>query len=303
MQTHKSKLKQRSKLEKTKKTTLQMASKTKKSTLSSTLNVERLVVEREGKKLLKEITLQFELGKTYALMGPNGAGKSTLLYTLMGHPGCKVVGGRILLDGKNITTTSADERSRLGLFLSFQNPVEVPGVRLSHFLRTVVNAQRESRGEKALSVPDFSLLLKEKLTDLGLDETFTKRSLNEGFSGGEKKRAEILQLALLEPRYAFLDETDSGLDVDGMKTVAGALARLQKKTGMTIIIVTHYKRFLDYLKPDQVYVLHEGKVVDEGGAELVDKIDREGFGKKESSGVAKSSNSKLGKSIVGKVKR
>ncbi|MBI2573618.1 Fe-S cluster assembly ATPase SufC [Candidatus Woesearchaeota archaeon] len=242
------------------------------------LRVENLVVQREGKELLKGVTLQFESGKIYALMGPNGAGKSTLLYTIMGHPECRVVKGKIFYDGKEITSISTDLRAKQGLFLSFQNPIEIPGVRLSHFLRTVVNTQREGRGEKPLSVPEFAQVLKEKLSLLGLDETFARRSLNEGFSGGEKKRAEILQLALLEPRFVFLDETDSGLDIDGMKTVAQMLHRLQKETKMTIVIITHYKRFLDYLRPDQVYVLQDGKVVNEGGASLIERIETEGFG-------------------------
>ncbi len=241
------------------------------------LEVQKLHVTVDGKKILTNLNLQFEAGKVHVLMGPNGAGKSTLLHALMGHPRYTVTSGKIILDKDNITNKTTDERAKAGLFLSFQHPVEIPGVKVQHFLRTAYNNLREARGEKPLNVLEFHTKLHEKLKLLKLDESFGKRAMHEGFSGGERKRMEILQLLLFEPRYAFLDETDSGLDVDGIKTVAEGVNLLRKNKNMGIIVVTHYQRFLEYLKVDTVSVLVNGQVVAQGGAELALKIEKEGF--------------------------
>lgn len=237
------------------------------------LEIKNLHVEVDGKEIIKGVSLMFTPGKAYALMGPNGSGKSTLAYALLGHPKYKITKGKIILDGKDITTEKTEERAKKGIFLSFQNPAEIPGLSISNFLRHAVN----NKHEKKYSVPEFHQLLKEKMAELKMDSSFLKRSFNEGFSGGEKKRMEILQLALLEPRYAFLDETDSGLDVDAIKIVAEAIGKMKKK--MAIIVITHYKKFLEYLNPDEVSILCDGEIVASGGKDLVEKIEKEGFEK------------------------
>jgi len=242
--------------------------------MKSAIEINNLHVQVESKEILKGINLTFEPGKIHVIMGPNGAGKSTLSYALMGHPKYNITQGKILLNGKDITDIPTDQRAKAGLFLSFQYPVEIPGIRLSHFLRTAVNNHRE----KKLSVLEFQELLKQKMDLLKMDHSFSRRYLNEGFSGGEKKRAEILQLLLLEPKYAILDETDSGLDIDAMKIVAENINLLrQNKSQMGIIIITHYKRFVELLHPDKVSILLDGRIIKEGDASLINEIDEKGF--------------------------
>lgn len=237
------------------------------------LQIKDLHVEVNGIEIIKGVSLTFEAGKIHALMGPNGSGKSTLAHALMGHPHYKITQGTIMLDGKNIVPLKVDERAKAGLFLSFQYPAEIPGVAISNFLRTAVNNIQT----KKYSVMEFHKLLDEKLKLLKMDSAFKKRHLNEGFSGGEKKRGEILQLLLLEPKYAILDETDSGLDVDAIKTVAEGIKIAHGERQMAIILITHYHRFLEYLHPDQVSVLYQGKIVAQGGKELAEKIEKQGF--------------------------
>jgi Fe-S cluster assembly ATP-binding protein len=239
-----------------------------------TLEIIDLHVEIDGIKIVHGVSLTFNAGKVHALMGPNGSGKSTLAHAIMGDPRYTITSGKILLNGKDITNAKPEDRAKAGLFLSFQYPSEVPGVSISNFLRTAVNNLRE----KKLSVIEFHNLLKEKMALLQMDPAFSRRSLNEGFSGGEKKRAEILQLMMLEPKYALLDETDSGLDVDAIKIVAQGI-KLARNNGneMGIIVITHYNRFLEFLEPDQVTILRDGKVMSSGGYELAKKIQEDGF--------------------------
>ena len=242
------------------------------------LEIIDLYVEVDGKEIIKGVTLTFYPGKVHALMGPNGSGKSTLANALMGHPKYKISKGKILLDGEDITTAKPETRARKGLFLSFQYPSEISGVTISNFLRTAVNNLREKKNLAPYSAVDFHKLLKEKIAQLKIDASFSKRYLNQGFSGGEKKKMEILQLAMLEPRYALLDETDSGLDVDSIKTVAEGIERIRKEKELGIVVITHYNKFLEYLKPDQVSVLYQGKIVKTGSYELARRIEKEGFG-------------------------
>ena len=236
------------------------------------LKIENLHVSREGKEIVKGVSLEVKRGEVHALMGPNGSGKSTLANAVMGHPKYAVTEGRILVDGEDVTSMSADKRAKAGLFLSMQYPPEVAGVSLSNFLRLAFNALRA----KPLSVLEFREILKAKMAELQMDPAFSRRSLNEGFSGGEKKRAEILQLSVLAPKYALLDETDSGLDVDALKIVCDGINRL-KGPGMGVLLITHYARMLGYVTPDAVHVMHDGKIVAEGGKELAEKIEKDGF--------------------------
>jgi len=239
------------------------------------LDVIDLHVEVDGKEIIKGVSLQFIPGKIHALMGPNGSGKSTLANAIMGHPKYKITQGKIILDGVDITTSKADERARKGLFLSFQYPPEIPGLTISNFMRTAVNNLCPE--DQRYSVVDFHKLLKETMKRLKIDPAFVSRSLNEGFSGGEKKRMEMLQLLLLQPKYALLDETDSGLDVDAIKTVAEGIIEAHRQKEMGLIVITHYHRFLEYLKPDYVSVLVQGKIVARGGKEVAARIEKEGF--------------------------
>ncbi len=242
------------------------------------LEIIDLHVEVNGKEIIKGVTLTFYQGKVHALMGPNGSGKSTLAHAIMGHPKYKISQGKILLDGEEITMAKPEVRAQKGIFLSFQYPSEISGVTISYFLRTAVNNLREKKGLATYSVVDFHRLLKEKMAQLKIDASFSKRYLNEGFSGGEKKRMEMLQLAMLEPGYALLDETDSGLDVDAMKTVAEGIEQVRKERETGIVIITHYNKFLEYVKPDSVSVLYEGKIVQSGGYEVAQHIEKKGFG-------------------------
>lgn len=237
------------------------------------LEIKDLHVEVEGKEIIKGVSLTFQPGKVHVLMGPNGSGKSTLMLAIVGHPKYKITKGKIILDGKDITNEKPEMKAKKGLFLSFQYPAEVNGVTISNFLRTAVNSKRE----KPYSVVEFHGLLKQKMAELKIDSSFSKRDLNVGFSGGEKKRAEILQLMLLEPKYAFLDETDSGLDIDAIKIVADGIKKLHQETKMSIIMITHYNRFLDYFTPDEVSVISEGKIIAQGDSALAQKIEKEGF--------------------------
>tara|TARA_Y100000310_G_scaffold345415_1_gene464729 strand:+ start:698 stop:1438 length:741 start_codon:yes stop_codon:yes gene_type:complete len=237
------------------------------------LEIVDLHVEVEGKEIVKGVSLTFVSGKVHALMGPNGSGKSTLAHALMGHPKYKVTSGKVILDGQDVTNMSPDQRAKLGLFLSFQYPAEVTGVTLSNFLRTAA----ENLHGKKYNVLEFHSKIKEEMKKLGMDTGFTRRYLNEGFSGGEKKKAEMLQLAMLKPKYVLLDETDSGMDVDSIKIVADGIVALRKEKEMCVIVITHYNRFLEYLQPDEVSIIHQGKIVASGSFELARKIEKEGF--------------------------
>ena len=234
------------------------------------LEIIDLHVQVDGTEIIKGITLAFHPGKIHAIMGPNGGGKSTLANAIMGHPRYKITQGKIILDGKDITQAKPDARAKAGLFLSFQYPAIVAGVTISNFLRTAMNTRRQEK----IPVLEFHKALKEKMAQLNLDASFSRRDLHAGFSGGEKKRAEVLQLMMLQPRYALLDETDSGLDVDAIKTVAQGVKQVP---GMGVIVITHYNRFLQHLTPDDVSVLYDGKVVAQGGYEVAERIEKEGF--------------------------
>lgn len=237
------------------------------------LEVKNLVVSVDGKVVLDDVSLKFELGKVSVLLGPNGAGKSTLANILMGNPDYMIERGSILLNGENITNLSVEQRARKGLFLSFQHPVEVEGVTMLSFLRSSYNVVND----KSVQVGDFVKILNEKLDELGLDSKFRSRDVNKGFSGGEKKRSEILQMVLLEPDFVILDEIDSGLDVDGVKLIGEVLKKYSQKKMVCYIVVTHNNKILDYLDVDSVVVLKKGKVVQVGDKNLLDKIEKEGF--------------------------
>lgn len=242
------------------------------------LEIKNLHVSVDGKEILKGLNLSLELGKINALMGPNGSGKSTLANTLMGHPKYEVTSGQILFKGVDITSLSPDERAKLGLFLSFQYPNEIAGLSITNFLRTAYNA---IHSDKKLSVMEFRKLLENKMQLLQMDKKFLERSLNEGFSGGEKKRSEILQLLTLNPTLAMLDETDSGLDIDALRAVShGVNAFMQNGNGADkcILIITHYKRILEYVKPDNLFILIDGKVALSGDGSLVDELEKKGYG-------------------------
>lgn len=227
----------------------------------------------EPKQILKGVNLTINSGETHAIMGPNGSGKSTLSYTIAGHPRYEVTGGEVLLDGENIIDMSVDERARAGLFLAMQYPVEVPGVSMANFLRTSATAVR---GE-APRLRDWIKEVKDAQKELKIDTSFSERAVNEGFSGGEKKRHEILQLSLLKPKFAILDETDSGLDVDALRIVSQGIKDYKEQNNGGIMLITHYKRILNYVRPDFVHVFANGRVVTTGGPELADKLEEEGY--------------------------
>lgn len=237
------------------------------------LEIKDLHVEIEGKEILKGVNLKLELGKVNVLMGPNGSGKSTLANVLMGHPSYKVTKGNIFLNGEDITDMKADERAKRGLFLSFQYPIEVEGVSMSNFLRSALSSLKDEK----VSLFKFKDMLAEKAEILGVDKAFLDRSLNEGFSGGEKKKAEILQLLVLDQKMIVLDETDSGLDIDSLRVVAKGVNSL-KLDEKCVFLITHYKRILEYIKPDKVFIMVDGKIVLEGGNELVDHLEEKGYG-------------------------
>ena len=236
----------------------------------------KVELEEESKEILKGINLEIESGSVHAIMGPNGSGKSTLSYVLSGKKGYKVTNGEVELAGEPILELEPEERAASGLFLAFQYPVEIPGVGNMTFLRTAMNSQRKFRGEAELSAADFLKLVREKAKELKIDAEMLKRPVNVGFSGGEKKRNEILQMALLEPKMCVLDETDSGLDVDAMKLVADGVNALRDK-GRAFLVITHYQRLLDHIKPDFVHIMADGRIIKSGGPELALQVENNGY--------------------------
>jgi Fe-S cluster assembly ATP-binding protein len=242
------------------------------------LEIKNLHVSAGDKQILKGVDLRVRSGEFRALMGPNGSGKSTLANALMGHPNFEVTDGQILLDGEDITEAEPDERARLGLFMAFQYPVAIPGVTVTKYLRMVINAHREAEGQEPISLKDFRKDVEAAMALTKVPKEFSNRYLNEGFSGGEKKRMEILQLALLQPKLAVLDETDSGLDIDALNTVAKGVNAVAAETGMGTLIITHYQRILHSVKPDFVHIMFEGRIVKEGGEELVGQLEERGYG-------------------------
>src|SRR3712207_3092187 len=241
------------------------------------LKIENLHVQAEDKHILKGVDLTVRSGEVHALMGPNGSGKSTLANAVMGHPSLEVTEGQVLLDGEDITEADPDERARGGLFMAFQYPVAIPGVTVTKYLRMVMNAHREARGEGDVPLREFRKRVEEAMTLTNVPKAFANRYLNEGFSGGEKKRMEILQLALQQPAMAVLDETDSGLDIDALKVVAHGVNTL-KGPDMGVLIITHYQRILHMVEPSHVHVLYQGRIVKEGGPELVTTLEEKGYG-------------------------
>ncbi len=240
------------------------------------LEIKNLHVNVEGKEILKGVNLVINTGEVHALMGPNGSGKSTLATSLFGHPNYEITQGEVLLDGEDILEMDVDERARKGMFLAFQYPSEIPGVSVVNFLRMASKARLSSNGGEGMSAREFRKILKEKVALLKMDESFLSRSLNEGFSGGEKKRMEILQMNMLQPNIAVLDETDSGLDVDALKNVSEGVNQLVGEN-FGALIITHYQRILNYIKPEFVHIMVDGRIANSGGLELVEKIEAEGY--------------------------
>jgi len=242
------------------------------------LEIKNLQVklEEEDKQILKGVDLKVEPGKVHAIMGPNGSGKSTLSYVLSGREGYEVTGGSASLEGEDILELEPEERAAAGLFLAFQYPVEIPGVGNMTFLRTALNSQRKARGEEEMSASDFLKLVRAKAKSLKIDADMLKRPVNVGFSGGEKKRNEVLQMALLEPKMCILDETDSGLDVDAMKLVSEGVNALRSE-GRSFLVITHYQRLLDHIKPDVVHIMYDGRIIKSGGPELALEVEHNGY--------------------------
>lgn len=244
----------------------------------SELVIRDLHVSIDGKPILKGVDLTVKQGEVHALMGPNGTGKSTLAYTLMGHPSYEVTQGEVIFKGQNILELEADQRSHLGVFLAFQYPVAIPGVTLANFLRSAINARRraENPNDKGIPIPEFRKMLKDKMDLLKMDHTFAGRYLNDGFSGGEKKRAEILQMASLAPEIAVLDETDSGLDIDALRIVSEGVNTL-RGPDVGVLVITHYQRILNYIKPEFVHIMLGGRIVESGGADLALHLEEHGY--------------------------
>ncbi len=242
------------------------------------LEIRDLHVQADDKQILKGVDLTVKQGEVHALMGPNGSGKSTLANAIMGHPSLEVTQGQILFDGQDVTEMDTDERARLGLFMAFQYPVAIPGVTITKYLRMVMNAHREARGEGEVSLKDFRKTVEAAMELTDVPRAFVSRYLNDGFSGGEKKRLETLQLALQQPQMAILDETDSGLDIDALNVVANGVNVVAKQSGMGVLIITHYQRILHMVQPERVSILFEGRIVKEGGPELVTQLESEGYG-------------------------
>lgn len=245
----------------------------------SVLEIRNLHASIADQPILKGIDLTIKSGETHALMGPNGSGKSTLAYTLAGHPAYEPTAGQVIFDGEDLFELEADERSRAGLFLAFQYPASVPGVTLAKFLRQTINSRRKAENpeDPGISIPEFRRLLKAKMDMLGIDHKMAGRYLNEGFSGGEKKRVEILQMATVEPKIAIMDETDSGLDIDALRVVSEGAVRLQEEFGMGALVITHYQRILNYIKPDYVHIMLDGRIVESGGPDLAHKLEERGY--------------------------
>ncbi len=240
------------------------------------IEIKNLKAEIDGKEILKGLDLQIQPGKVHAIMGPNGAGKSTLSYVLAGREEYEVTGGDIVLDGESILEMAPEERAAKGVFLAFQYPVEIPGVQMTTFMKTAVNAVRKARGLSELDAIDFLKLMKRKCKELGISDEMMKRAVNVGFSGGEKKRNEVLQMAMLEPTFCVLDETDSGLDIDALKIVADGVNAM-RGGDRSFLVITHYQRLLDYIKPDVVHVLANGRIVKTGGPELALELEKNGY--------------------------
>ncbi|HTC59952.1 MAG TPA: Fe-S cluster assembly ATPase SufC [Solirubrobacteraceae bacterium] len=237
------------------------------------LEITNLHVRTEDREILRGVDLNIDKGEIHALMGPNGSGKSTLAKTLLGHPSYEVTEGKIVFKGEDITESEPHERSKAGLFLAFQDPVSIPGVSVANFLRMAINAKQD----EPIKVKEFGTKLQHAIELLDVDRAFTSRHLNDGFSGGQKKRAEILQMAMLSPDVAILDETDSGLDIDALRTVAEGVQKLHDEQQLGALIITHYQRILHYVKPEFVHILMDGRIVLEGGVELVERLEREGY--------------------------
>lgn len=246
--------------------------------MASALEIRNLHVSIEDKPILKGVNLLVRQGEIHALMGPNGTGKSTLAYTLMGHPAYTVTAGQIIFKGVELLELEPDERSRLGLFLAFQYPVAVPGVSVANFLRTAINARRRAANpeDKGIPIPEFRKLLKQKMDMLKVPHDFAGRYLNDGFSGGEKKRAEVLQMATLEPEIAVLDETDSGLDIDALRVVADGVNALTGPN-LGVLLITHYQRILNHIKPHLVHIMLDGRIVESGGSDLALHLEEKGY--------------------------
>lgn len=242
------------------------------------LEIKNLHVSIDGKEILKGLDLMIRRGEVHAVMGPNGTGKSTLAYTLMGHPSYEVTEGEVLYKGENVLDLEPDERSRLGIFLAFQYPVAIPGVTVANFLRTALNARRRAANleDKGMPIPEFRKLIRSKMELLKMDPNFAGRYLNDGFSGGEKKRAEILQMAVLQPEIAILDETDSGLDIDALRIVSDGVNAL-RGSDLGVLLITHYQRILNYITPDYVHIMLGGKIVESGGADLALHLEEHGY--------------------------
>jgi Fe-S cluster assembly ATP-binding protein len=241
------------------------------------LKIENLAATVAGKPILDGLSLTVPTGEIHAIMGPNGAGKSTLAYVLGGRPGYEVTGGTATFDGQDLLTLAPHERAAAGLFLGFQYPVEIPGVSYLQFLRESLNSQRRARGEPELSGAEFIRLAKAQAALLGMDPDMLKRPVNVGFSGGEKKRAEMVQMGIMAPRLAILDETDSGLDIDALKAVGAGINTIMRAPDKAVLLITHYQRLLDYVRPDRVHVLRAGRIERSGGPELAHELEREGY--------------------------
>jgi Fe-S cluster assembly ATP-binding protein len=242
------------------------------------LEIRNLHVRAADKDILKGLDLTASKGEIHALMGPNGSGKSTLANVIMGQPNLEVTEGQIIFKGQDITEADPDERARMGLFMAFQYPVSIPGVTITKYLRMVMNAHREARGEQPISLKDFRKTVEAAMELTNVPKEFSSRYINDGFSGGEKKRMEILQLALQQPKLAVLDETDSGLDIDALNTVSHGVNVVAEETGMGALIITHYQRILHLVKPEFVHIMFEGRIVKEGGPELVEQLEQRGYG-------------------------
>jgi Fe-S cluster assembly ATP-binding protein len=242
------------------------------------LEIKNLHVAAGDKQILKGVDLHVRSGEIHAMMGPNGSGKSTLANAIMGHPGLEVTEGQVLFNGEDITEADPDERARAGLFMAFQYPVAIPGVTTAKYLRMVMNAHREARGEQPISLKDFRKQVEAAMELTNVPKEFSSRYINDGFSGGEKKRMEILQLALQRPSLAVLDETDSGLDIDALNTVSHGVNTVAEQSGMGALIITHYQRILHLVKPEFVHIMFEGRIVKEGGPELVEQLEQRGYG-------------------------